>query len=78
MQNITIERYPAEMAKDLVNGRGFSGCISGIDDAGKGWILWLDETGRPIVYFGNREESGAVLEPRVHLVEPAAEQVCAA
>ena len=76
MQNITIERYPAEHAKDLVTGKGFGGHISGTDDTGRGWIMWLDENGRPIVYFGNREPSGAVLEPRVFLTEPAAEQVC--
>lgn len=78
MRNIEIGRYGADEAKDLTTGMGFSGWISGEDNDGRGWILWLDETGRPCVYFGNREPSGAVLEPRVHLVEPAAEQVCAA
>ena len=76
MQNITISRYPAEHAKNLETGKGFSGDISGEDDNGRRWIMWLDETGRPIVFFGNREADGAVLEPRVHLVEPPAEQVC--
>lgn len=78
MHNIEIGRYGAEHAKNLLTGKGFSGWISGEDNAGNGWTLWLDETGRPVVYFGNREPSGAVLEPRVHLVEPRAEQVCGA
>jgi len=76
MSNITIGRYDADEAKSLETGRGFSAWIEGTDDNGAGWVFWLDETGRPIVYFGSREASGAVLEPRVHLVEPPAEQVC--
>jgi hypothetical protein len=76
MQNITIDRYPADHAKNLETGKGFAGHIAGTDDNGRHWIMWLDETGRPVVFFGNREASGAVLEPRVDLVESAAEQVC--
>lgn len=71
MRNIEIGRYGASEAKDLTTGRGFSGWISGEDNDGRGWIFWLDENGRPVVFFGNREPSGAVLEPRVHLVAPA-------
>ena len=77
MRNIEIGRYGAAEAKDLTTGRGFSGWISGEDDTGRGWILWCDESGRPVVFFGNREPSGAVVEPRVHLVDPPAGQVCA-
>jgi hypothetical protein len=76
MSNITIGRYGADEAKNSITGRGFSAWIEGVDDAGEGWVLWLDENGRPIVYFGHREKSGAVLEPRIHLVDPPAEQVC--
>lgn len=71
MQNITIERYGEHEAKDLSTGRGFSACIYGQDDAGAGWIFWLDESGRPAVYFPNREPSGAVMEPQIPLVAPA-------
>lgn len=75
MGNIEIGRYGADEAKDLRTGKGFSGWISGEDDDGRGWIFFLDETGRPIVYFGSREYSGGVLEPRIHLVDPPAIQV---
>lgn len=73
MQNITIERYGEDEAKNLETGKGFSACIYGQDDNGAGWIFWLDETGRPTEYYPNREESGAVLEPRIHLTGPPAE-----
>jgi hypothetical protein len=72
MQNITIERYGADEAKDLTTGNGFSACIYGQDDTGEGWIFWLNETGRPCVYFPNREPGGAVLEPRIPLLADAA------
>lgn len=75
MRNIEIGRYGADEAKDLTTGKGFSGWIAGEDNDGKGWILFCDENGRPIVYFGSREWTGAVLEPRIHLVDPPAEQV---
>ncbi len=68
MQNITIERYPDDHAKDVETGKGFAGAISGQDDTGRGWILWLDGTGRPCVYYGDREPSGAVLGDPVDLV----------
>lgn len=67
MQNITIERYADDEAKDLTTGKGFSACIYGSDDNGAGWIFWLDETGRPAVYFPNREPSGAILDPQIEL-----------
>jgi hypothetical protein len=72
MQNITIERYGEHEAKNSVTGEGFSACISGQDDTGAGWVFWLDETGRPCVYFPNREPSGAVLEPQISLLPVAA------
>lgn len=72
MQNITIERYGETEAKDLATGRGFSACIYGKDDTDRGWIFWLDETGRPCVYYGAREESGAVLGQPVDLLPVAA------
>jgi hypothetical protein len=60
MSNITIGRYGKDEAKNLEAGRGFSAWIEGTDDDGAGWIFWLDEKGRPVVYYGQREESGAV------------------
>lgn len=51
-----------------VSARSIEGC----DDNGAAWILWLDETGRPAVYFPNRDESGAVLDPQIELAQVAA------
>jgi hypothetical protein len=68
MQNITIERYADWEAKNSETGRGFSACIYGQDDAGQGWILWLDETGRPCVYYGDREADGAVTGGQIDLI----------
>lgn len=72
MRNIEIGRYGAAEAKDLRTGKGFTGWISGEDNEGTGWIMWLDENGRPVVYFGNRGPSGTVSnDSLVHLVDPA-------
>lgn len=79
MRNIEIGRYGADEAKDLRTGRGFSGWISGEDNDGHGWIMWMDENGRPCVYFGNREPSGAVIDgSRIHLTEPPTAHLCSA
>lgn len=67
MQNITIERYADWEAKDLDTGKGFSACIYGQDDHGKGWIFWLDEVGRPCVYYGDRAPDGAVIGQQIDL-----------
>lgn len=72
MSNITIGRYGPNEAKNLETGHGFSAWIEGCDDNGAGWIFWLDETGRPAVYFPNRAESGAVLGPQIELTQVTA------
>jgi hypothetical protein len=66
MSNITIGRYGPNEAKDA-DGHGFSAWIEGTDDTGKSWILWLDETGRPCTYYGDREQSGACIGERIDL-----------
>jgi len=76
MQNVNIDRYPADHAKNPETGKGFSGSISGTDDTGNGWIMWLDEAGRPSCFFGRRDPDGIVHGPMVRL-EPGAEQICA-
>lgn len=38
----------------------FDGWIEGIRDDGSRWIMWLDANGDPLVYYGQRDESGAV------------------
>lgn len=53
MQRITIERYPNP--DDL----GFSGLIEGTRDDGTTWIMWLDEVGSPVLFWADRDESGA-------------------
>jgi hypothetical protein len=77
MNNIEIGRYGADEAKDLRTGKGFSGWISGEDNDGRGWILWLDEYGRPSCFFGRRDLDGIVHGPMVRLA-PGAEEVCPA
>lgn len=68
MSNITISRYAPDEAKDLRTGKGFSAYVEGAADTGERWILWLDDLGRPAVYYANREPSGAVLGEPVVLV----------
>lgn len=67
MSNITIGRYAPEDAKDLETGHGYSAWIEGEDDHGQSWILWLDETGRPCAYYGEREPDGACTGEPVRL-----------
>lgn len=76
MNNIEIGRYGTDEAKDLTTGKGFSGWISGENNDGRGWILWLDETGQPACFFGNREPDGIVHGPMVRLTA-GVEEVCA-
>lgn len=73
MQNITIGRYAPEEGKITrvhYDGdtevrrsvdKAYAGWIEGIRDDGSTWILWLDDKGGPVSYWGRREESGAVI-----------------
>lgn len=67
MSNVTIGRYAPDEAKNNLTGKGFSAWIEGVDDDGRGWVFWLNERGRPCVYYGDREEGGAVLGDPVML-----------
>lgn len=60
MSNITIGRYG-----DGVNG--WSGWVEGTDASGQRWIMYLDDTGRPSLYWSTREPSGAVVGAPVEL-----------
>lgn len=77
MSNITIGRYGADEAKDLETGHGFSAWIEGADDHDQRWILWLDETGRPCTYFGEREPDGACIGEPVQLAPTPLERMLA-
>lgn len=70
MQNITIGRYKPnapllagtagiEVAIDVSSV--FDGWIEGVRDDGSTWIMWLDALGNPTVYYGQRDETGAVV-----------------
>jgi hypothetical protein len=63
MQNVHIDRYPADHAKNPDTGKGFAGHISGTDDTGNRWIMWLDEKGTPVVFFAHWDENDDVHEP---------------
>jgi hypothetical protein len=58
MSNITVGRYTTLP--------DYSGWIEGEDASGNRWITYLDGTGRPVLHWAHREESGAVIgEPVV-------------
>jgi hypothetical protein len=57
MKRIAIERY--ELAQ--IEPTGYAGCIEGETDDGKRWIMWLDASGQPTVFWPEREASGAVV-----------------
>lgn len=78
MSNITIGRYAPDEAKNLKTGHGFSAWIEGVDDAGEGWILWLDETGRPCTYYDRRSPSGACDGEPLHLLPYPLDELAAA
>ena len=74
MQRITIGRYKSD-DNNLDLGVGtiavpvsaiFDGWVEGIRDDGSSWIMWIDATGNPLVFYGGREDDGGVVgEPVV-------------
>jgi hypothetical protein len=56
MQNVHIDRYPADHSS-------FAGHISGTNDTGKRWIMWLDGDGTPVVFFSHWDEDDMVHDP---------------
>lgn len=56
MQNITIERY-----EDKPTWGGL------IEPADRSWIIFLDATGKPEVYWAERDADGGVVGPGVPL-----------
>lgn len=72
MSNITIGRYdgcsqttPEGVESPLTDT--WSGWIEGITDDGSSWITYLDGSGRPVLHWPAREESGAVIGEPVEL-----------
>ncbi|OBS02502.1 hypothetical protein A9W98_14520 [Mycobacterium gordonae] len=61
MRRITIERYSDP--EDL----GYAGLVEGTRDDGTTWIMWLDESGNPTLYWGSREDDGTVVGEPVPL-----------
>lgn len=65
MKRISIERYTTPTA-------GYAGLIEGETDGGSRWIMYLDDTGKPEVYWADRTKDGSVaghairLDPDVH------------
>lgn len=76
MQNITIGRYKPhgrtlDVGDDAVDvADHFDGWIEGVRDDGTSWIMWLDATGNPIVFFPQREEDGAVVGDPIDISRP--------
>lgn len=57
MRKITIERYPVAAATTC----GYGGLVEGERDDGSTWIMWLDDSGSPAVYFAHRGEGGETI-----------------
>lgn len=55
MQNITIGRYDGDLTQE------YAGWVEGQSETGTGWILWLDGSGTPAVYWPSRTADGAVV-----------------
>lgn len=53
MKRISIERYKTPTA-------GYAGCIEGETDDGIQWIMFMDETGKPEIFWPNRAPDGGV------------------
>lgn len=51
LSNIEIQRYDDGV-------KGWSGCIQDQDET---WIIFLDEGGRPKLFWGDRDEMGGVI-----------------
>lgn len=72
MSNITIGRYDGCLTIHADGSESpltetWAGWIEGEDSGGKSWIVWLDGSGRPALYWPEREESGAVVGEPVKL-----------
>lgn len=62
-KNINIERYP----EDSAVSHGYSAAVEGEDNGGNRWIMWLDQQGRPEVFWPQREVDGAVIGNAIKL-----------
>lgn len=62
MQRITIGRY-----RTPDNTPDYAGYIEGVRDDGTEWIMFLDHTGSPAVYWAERGNDGGVVGDPVHL-----------
>jgi len=61
MRTVRIERY------DAPQNTRFAGLIEGTADDDRSWIMFLDETGMPAVYWSQRDETGGVVGGGVDL-----------
>lgn len=53
MKRVSIERYKTPTAN-------YAGCIEGETDDGTQWIMFMDEAGKPEVFWPTRTPAGAV------------------
>lgn len=60
MKRVSIERYKTPTAN-------YAGCIEGETDDGTQWIMFMDETGKPEVFWPTRTPDGGVLGMAVPL-----------
>lgn len=71
MQNITIGRYKPfagaipEGSTDVADL--YDGWIEGTRDDGSTWIMWLDATGNPEVFWARRDDDGGVVGDPIDL-----------
>jgi hypothetical protein len=67
-KNITIERYDAAKHDTPDGPWPYSGLIEGEDDTGNRWIMWLDRSGRPEIFWPERDhDTGAVIGEAIRL-----------
>ncbi|BCO56148.1 hypothetical protein MINTM005_13920 [Mycobacterium intracellulare] len=55
MQRITVGRYPDKEAGH------YGGWIEGVRDDGSTWIMFVNSSGSPVLFWNQREEDGAVI-----------------
>jgi hypothetical protein len=60
MKRISIERYKIPTS-------GYAGCIEGETDDGTQWIMFLDETGKPEIFWPDRTPDGGVVGTAIGL-----------
>jgi hypothetical protein len=62
------------MMRQILTGRydsvdGYAGWVEGVRDDGSKWIMYIDENGSPTEFYGERDESGAIVGEPIDLAQ---------